>query len=247
MPPQTIFKGQSWSKSRDNRGDDFLSYLSPSFYGGSIPNWQGLLVRNQLRLNNELIAFNEPELQETGFGTDRPQLLGSRVSPQIPTGIYKSGTRALVYYWRDGFQYSVEYFLRPLDSLAPETISNQVVESVGASILEGYSDALNSRFARLVSLGSSQLLAQFVDLLQQEIEEADIFGVWVRGATVISPIDAVVSGQPGDASRSALDGVDLDSKKVNPLPYLISGLGIATGSPLVFGAGLLVSFLERKK
>lgn len=246
MPPQTLFEGQSWSKSRDNRGDDFLSYLSPAFYGGGIPNWQGLLIRNQLRLNNELIAFNEPELQETGFGTDRPQLLGSRVSPQIPTGIYKNNTRALVYYWRDGFQYSVEYYLRPLDSLSPESISNQVVESIGSSILEGYSDTLNSRFARLVSLGSSQLLAQFVDLLQQEIEEADIFGVWVRGATVISPIDSV-SRQPGDASRSALDGVDLDSKKVNPLPYLISGLGIATGSPIVFGVGLLVSFLERAK
>lgn len=246
MPPQTIFKGQSWSKSRDNRGDDFLSYLDPRFYGGSIPNWQGLLVRNQLRLNNELIAFNEPDLQETGFGTDRQQLLGSRVSPRIPTGIYKSGTRASVFYWKDGFQYSVVYELLPLDSLAPETISNQVVESVGASILEGYSDALNSRFARLVSLGSSQLLAQFVDLLQQEIEEADIFGIWVRRGTAIQPIENVVS-KPDSERKSALDGMELNTKKVNPLPYLISGLGIATGSPVVFGAGLLVSFLERRK
>lgn len=246
MPPQTLFLGQRWEDSRDNKGKDFLSYLEPSFYGGPIPNWQGLLIRNQLRTNRELIAFNEPELQETGFGTDRPQLLGSRVSPQVPPGIYKSGTRANVFYWKDGFQYSVVYELVPLDSLAPETISNQVVQSIGSSILEGYSDALNSRFARLISLGSSQLLAQLVDLLQQEIEEADIFGVWVRRGTAKQPIDVVVS-KAGSDSKGALEGMELNTKKVNPLPYLISGLGIATGSPLVFGAGLLVNYLERRK
>jgi len=244
MPPQTLFKNQRFSDSRGYKGDDFLSYLDPSFYGGSIPNWQGLLVRNQLRANGELVALNEPELQETGFGSERPQLMNSRVSPQIPNGIYKNGTRALVYYWKDDLQYSVEYFLRPLDSLNPETISNQIVEQIGAAILQETSQTLNSRFARLVTLGSSSLLADFVDLLQQEIEEADIFGVWVRGATVIQPIDVVTSKPSG---KSVLDDIDLDTKKINPLPYLISGLGIATGSPIVFGVGLLVSFLERRK
>lgn len=245
MPPQTLFKGQRFSDSRDFKGNDFLSYLEPSFYGGSIPNWQGLLIRNQLRTNGELVALNEPELQELGTDT-RPQLRGFRVSPQIPTGIYKRNTRALVYYWRDGMQYSTEYFLRSLDSVSPESISNQVLESIYSQILEEASDILRSKLVRIATLGTSSFVANFIDLLQEEVDEADIFGVWVRGATVISPIDSVTS-EPSDRSRGALDGVDIEGRKVNPLPYLISGLGIFTGSPLVFGAGLLVSFLERKK
>jgi len=243
MPPQTLFKGQRFSNSRDSRGDDFKAYLDPSFYGGSIPNWQGLLVRNQLRTNGELIALNEPELQELGTDT-RPQLRGFRVSPQIPTGIYKRNTRANVYYWRDGMQYSTVYYLRSLDSVSPESISNQVLESIYSQILEEASDILRSKLIRIATLGTSSFVANFIDLLQQEIDEADIFGVWVRGATVISPIDSVTSEPSG---RRALDGVDIEGRKVNPLPFLISGLGIFTGSPIVFASGLLVSFLERKK
>tara|TARA_S200002703_G_scaffold71457_1_gene61958 strand:+ start:322 stop:1062 length:741 start_codon:yes stop_codon:yes gene_type:complete len=244
MPPQTLFKGQRFSDSRDYRGDDFRAYLEPSFYGGAIPNWQGLLIRNQLRTNGELVALNEPELQELGTDT-RPQLRGFRVSPQIPTGIYKRNTRANVYYWRDGMQYSTVYYLRSLDSVSPESISNQVLESIYSQILEEASDILRSKLVRIATLGTSSFVANFIDLLQEEVDEADIFGVWVRGATVISPIDSVTSEPSGS---SALDGVDVEgSRKINPLPYLISGLGIATGSPVVFGAGLLVSFLERRK
>ena len=243
MPPQTLFKGQRFSDSRGFKGNDFLSYLDPGFYGGSIPNWQGLLIRNQLRTNGELVALNEPELQEMGTDT-RPQLRGFRVSPQIPTGIYKRNTRANVYYWRDGMQYSTVYYLRSLDSVNPESISNQVVESIASQVLNSTSDVLRARFAQIATLGTSRLLAELIDLLQQEIDDADIFGVWVRGATVISPIDSVTSEPSGS---SALDGVDIEGRKVNPLPFIISGLGIFTGSPIVFGAGLLVSFLERKK
>ena len=243
MPPQTLFKGQRFSNSQGYRGNDFKLYLDPAFYGGPIPNWQGLLVRNQLRTNGELIALNEPELQEMGTDT-RPQLRGFRVSPQIPTGIYKRNTRANVYYWRDGLQYSTVYYLRSLDSVSPESISNQVIESIYSAILEESTDILRSKLIRIATLGTSRFVANFLDLLQQEVDEVDIFGVWVRGATVISPIDSVTSEPSGG---SAIDGFNVAGGGVNPLPYLISGLGIFTGSPLVFASGLLVSFLERRK
>lgn len=242
MPPQTLFKGQRFSDSQQYRGDDFLSYIEPSFYGGPIPNWQGLIVRNRLRANNEIIALNEPELQELGQG-NRPQLRGLRVSPQIPTGIYKTNTRALVYYWKDGLQYATEYFLTPLDAVDPNSIANQAIEGILSQILKESSDILKSEVARLVSLGTSQYAARLLDMVQTELDDADIFGVWVRRATVISPIDSVTSEPSGG---SAIDGLEVKSR-VNPLPYLISGLGIFTGSPLVFASGLLVSFLERRK
>jgi hypothetical protein len=94
MPTEEQFRSDrlkrtpEFSQSRDYKGDNFLDYIQPSFYGGGVPRWTGLLVLNQLRANNELVALNEPDLGEI-FIPERPQLRGSRVSPQIPNGVYK--------------------------------------------------------------------------------------------------------------------------------------------------------------
>ncbi len=258
MPPQTLFESVkrgdpirrpvSFSDSRDYKGENFLDYIDPSFYGGGLPTWTGLLVRNQLRTNNELIAFNEPELQEVLI-PDRPQLRGSRVSPQIPNGVYKRNTRALVYYWKDGIQYSVEYYLRPLDSLDPATVEEQVVQGLFGALLEWTGNTYRSEFANFVTFGISGRLANVIDMLQNEVELADIAGVWVRGATVMQPIE-LVTNRAGTA-ESLLDSLGIDPatgepyrKKASIIPILVSGVGLATQNPLLIGGGFVLRYIE---
>ncbi len=244
MPSEVLFDGLSFSDSRDYKGSDFKAYIDPSFYRGEVPNWQGLLTRDQLRTNGELIALNEPDSTEV-LDPNRTQLLGFRVSPQIPNGVYKRGTQALVYYWKDGFQYSVSYTLVSLDRINPETLSTQVTESIYSNILQQSSDILKSKFARFVTFGISGQIAPFIDTLQQEVDELDIFAVWVRGGTAIQPIEVVTSKPSG---TSVLDDIDVNAENVRSfLPFLVSGFGLATGNPLLIGGGFVLRYLESVK
>ena len=266
MPPQTLFRqvqtGRTSSRldrpitkqltfkdSRDYRSDDFLDYIDPKFYGGDIPRWTGLLVSNQLRLNNELIALNEPDMGEV-LQPDRPQLRGFRVSPQIPNGVYKNNTRALVYYWVDGNQYSVEYYLRSLDSVDPATVEEQVLDGLFSSLLGYTGDLYRSQLANFVTFGISGKVARVIDMLQNEIDDADVFGIWVRGATVVQPI-SVVTSTTRTPDKGLLESLGLDpetleplEKKTSILPILVSGIGIATQQPLLIGGGFVLRYLE---
>ena len=83
----------TWEDSRDFKGFDFLSYITPSFYRLDATAITSFLSWDILRINNELIAFNEPELMTA---LEIPP--GALVSPTMPVGIYKRNAIASLYF-----------------------------------------------------------------------------------------------------------------------------------------------------
>jgi hypothetical protein len=69
--------------------------------------------------------------------------------------------------------------------------------------------------------------------------------VWVEGATVAQPIDIVTA----DTTKTQSKTTDIVKKQTSSslLPWLVSGVGLATGQPIFIGAGLLLRFLESRK
>jgi hypothetical protein len=85
---------------------------------------------------------------------------------------------------------------------------------------------------------------QRLQLLKNEIDGVDIYGVWVEGATVSQPIDIVTA----DTTKTQSKTTDIVKQQQNSLlPWIVSGLGVVSGQPIIIGAGLLLRFLESRK
>ena len=234
---KTLKKTLTFSDSRDFKGTDFKNYITPAFFRGDMPKWQGLIVRDQLRANGELYALNKPAFYDMA-------IKNFQVSPVIPEGIYKNRTRALVYFWKDGEQITKEYFLVSMDQLQPQQISEQIQESIFSEIVQMSQNFWGSELLNTVTLGIGGFIADKLQLLKNEIDGVDIYGVWVEGATVSQPIDIVTA----DTTKTQSKTTDIVKQQQNSLlPWIVSGLGVVSGQPIIIGAGLLLRFLESRK
>ena len=192
----------SFSNSRDYKGPDFESYIEPKFYRGDMPAWQGLLIRDQLRQNGEIYAFNEPHITEF-------ELRGFQVSPVIPTGIYKKNTIARVYYWKDGQQIMKRYRLISLDDVNPQQITDQVMQNLLSSMLEWSAEFWGSKFMNAITFGIGKPVSEGIKLLKREIDGIDVYGVWVQEGSLTENLSAVTCLLYTSDAADEEDSVDL--------------------------------------
>ena len=233
----------SFANSRDYKGPDFESYIEPKFYRGDMPAWQGFLIRDQLRQNNEIYAFNEPHIAEV-------ELRGVQVSPVIPTGIYKKNTVARVYYWKDSKQIMKRYRLISLDDVNPQQITDQVMQNLLSSMLEWSAEYWGSKFMNAITFGIGKPVSEGIKLLKREIDGSDVYGVWVQEGSLTENLSSVTGYAP---SVGLLESLGLDPATLKPkdeqavagrgrnaLPLLLTGAGLVTGQIWLSGLGLLL-------
>jgi hypothetical protein len=228
----------SFSNSRDYKGPNFQSYINPNFYRGEMPAWQGFVVRDQLRQNNEIYAFNEPHITEF-------ELRGFQVSPVIPTGIYKKNTIARVYYWKDGQQIMKRYRLISLDDVNPQQITDQVFQNFLSSMVEWSAEFWGSKFMNAITFGIGKPVSEGLNILKREIDGSDVYGVWVQEGSLTENLSTVTGRAP---AVGLLDSMQLDNQTISeqastsgsPLPLLLAGVGLVTGNLWLSGIGLLL-------
>lgn len=228
----------SFANSRDYKGPNFESYINPNFYRGDMSAWQGLLIRDQLRQNGEIYAFNEPHITEF-------ELRGFQVSPVIPTGIYKKNTVARVYYWKDGKQIMKRYRLISLDDVNPQQITDQVFQNLLSSMVEWSAEFWGSKFMNAITFGIGKPVSEGLNILKSEIDGSDVYGVWVQEGSLTENLSTVTGRAP---SVGLLDSMQLDNQTISeqastsgsPLPLLLAGVGLVTGNLWLSGIGLLL-------
>ena len=70
----------------------------------------------------------------------------------------------------------------------------------------------------------------------------NVIAVWVPDFIVQEDLSAVTGSSP---SLSVLDSVSVQKDRERSfLPFLVSGFGLATGSPLLIGSGFVLRYLE---
>ena len=232
----------TWSDSRDYNGTNFLSYITPSFYRLDATTITSFLSWDILRINNELIAFNEPELMTA---LEIPP--GALVSPTMPIGIYKRNAIATLYFWIDGNQITQRYQLQSLSRQSVATLSKQTQTMIFNRFMGGFSDLAR----RLNILGGLDKLADLTDYLVEQVNAENVFGVWVPVGRLTQNI-FTVAGDPNDG-ESVLEGYcrlnpndpicNQESKKsssISLLPWILTGAGLVTGNLWLAGAGLIL-------
>lgn len=230
-----------WEDSRDFKGFDFLSYVNPSFYRTDATAITSFLSWDILRINNELIAFNEPELM-----TALEIAPGSLVSPTMPIGIYKRNSIAFLYFWKDGKQITQRYQLQSLSRQSVETLSEQTQKAIFNEFMNGFSDLAR----RFNILGGLDKLADLTDYLIDQVNAENVFGVWVPIGRLTQSQKAVAGNSDGE---SVLEGYcrlnpedpicNQESKKTSKnslLPLILAGTGLVTGNLWLSGVGLLL-------
>jgi hypothetical protein len=261
MPTEAQFQGLKFEDSRDYRGEGFREYLQPNTYE-PITNFSGRGGIDELINENRLIALNIPYPLTTYASFSQQQIKDSQVSPNpIQFGTYTEETTILVYYWIDREQLATVYRIVPFITIDPDQLSDQETRTLLQDVLIWISETLGKAAAQAAQQGGGddkQRLKRIIDWLKSR-RIGKTIGLWIQSGRVVETLEDV-TGVSFDretnrpfGNRGKGDGVrgvpksESKSESVNPLPYLISGLGIATGSPVVFGVGLLVSYLERNK
>ena len=260
MPTEAIFKGLTFRDSRDYRGDDFREYLTPKSYR-PFSDYTGFGKTDELIDQGRLIAINQPyPLTKYGRFSQR-QVKANQVSPNpIQFGTYTENTTMLVYYWLDREQLATVYTIVPFKNINVDQLSDEETRTIYQSVVLWITENLGRAAARQAEQGESDnkgRLSKIIDWFKSR-HIGNAIGVWVQSSRAVESLEDVtgVSFDTMDSSnglplrnRGKADGVkgEPQTGTVNPLPFIISGLGILTGSPVVFGAGLLVSYLERTK
>jgi len=233
----------TFDKSRDYKGPDFINYVEPEFYRGGIPAWNGLIIRDQLRKNGELVAFNPPGLGDIA-------LRGYQVSPRIPEGIYKDRTLARVYFWKDGQQIMKRYRLISLTEIKPQQITEQVYQNLLAYYFEWAEEFWDRDFLNEITLGAGERISDGLDVIKREIEGAEVFAVWVEEGSLTENLSAVTGVMP---DVGLLESLGLTEEEIqeqyterygnkNALPWLLTGAGLVTGNLWLSGLGLFLRF-----
>tara|TARA_R110001632_G_scaffold198539_1_gene320828 strand:+ start:256 stop:1116 length:861 start_codon:yes stop_codon:yes gene_type:complete len=231
----------TWEDSRDFKDFDFLSYITPSFYRMDATAITSFLSWDILRINNELIAFNEPELM-TALEIPPSAL----VSPTMPIGIYKRNAIATLYFWIDGNQITQRYQLQSLSRQSVATLSEQTQKAIFNKFMGKFSD-----LARQFNiLGGLDKLADLTDYLVEQVNAENVFGVWVPVGRLTQNIFTVAGDTTGE---SVLEGYcrlnpedpicNQESKKSsgsNLIPWILAGTGLITGNLWLSGVGLLL-------
>ena len=244
MPTQEQLKNQklneySFEESRDYKGSDFLNYVTPSFYRVDDTAIESFIKWDTLRLNGELIAINEPELSTALLFPPT-----SRVSPQLPIGLYKKNAIATVYYWHDGNQITQQYQLQSLSRQSVETLSEQQ----GKMILTRFLDEWGSLAEKASIFGIGEKFGDIADYLINQLNAEDVFGIWIPIRRVTQPLKDIF----GASSESVLEGYcrnnpndplctgETDKQGGSILPLVLAGAGIVTGNLWLSGVGLLL-------
>ena len=230
----------TFENSRDYKGTDFKRYINPSFYRGDIPISAGLLIRDQLRQNNELIAFNKPALGDIA-------LRGYQVSPVIPEGIYKNRTLARVYFWKDGQQIMKRYRLISLSEVNPQQISDQVLQNLFSNMTQWSIDLWDSKFMNAITLGIGSRAADGLEILKREIDGSDRYAFWVEEGSLTENLSAVTGRAPSQGLLESLgiteEQLQTESRR-SALPLILAGAGLGTGNLWLSGIGLLLRFRQ---
>lgn len=253
MPTEQLFKGLSFRDSRDYKGDSFQNYLTPNTYQplrdvSGFGRWDDMIDENRL------IAINQPTAMGLG-NYNQSQVNNARVSP-IPEPIkttFIQGTEIQVFYWLGDNQIGNSFTIIPFKDVEIDQLSDEDSRTLLQKLLIWVSENISGVLAERLQesadeeTGNKPRLQRLITFMKR-YSFGSALGVWVTGARVSEPIDVVTgtfeNGLPL-SGRGKTDGVQ-SSKTVNPLPYIVSGLGVVTGSPTIIASGLLLRFLESR-
>ena len=253
MPTEQLFKGLSFSDSKDYKGDSFQDYLNPNTYQ-PLRDVSGFGRWDDMINENRLIAINQPTAMGLG-NYNQTQVNNARVSP-IPEPIkttFIQGTELQVYYWLGDNQIGNSFTIIPFSDVDIDQLSDEdsrtLLQRVLIWVSENISGVLADRLQESADeeTGNKPRLQRLVRFIKR-YSFGSALGVWVTGARVTEPIDVVTGTLNTDTGLPFGDKKDgfKAGGTVNPLPFLISGLGLVTGSPTVFGVGLFVRYLESR-
>jgi hypothetical protein len=247
MPTQSQFENRelntqsqyTFKDSRDYKGEGFKKYLTPDFFRVDDTTITSFFNWDTLRLNNELIAFNEPT---TITALEIPP--NTLVSPDMPLGIYKRNSIATLYFWVNGKQIAQRYQLQSLSSQSIENLSEETGNRILNSFLTRYSEIAR----RLSIFGLGNKLADVTDYLIEQLNAENVWGVWIPVGQVIQNISDVLPQD--EQTKSVLE----DFCKENPndnlcrqkksssnlLPWILTGTGLITQNLWISGIGILL-------
>ena len=95
------------------------------------------------------------------------------------------------------------------------------------------------RFDDTSSLGS--ILNSVLD----RFDYGNAIAFWIPNFIVTEDLTAVTGSSPSIGLLDSVGGVQsLEDKERSFLPFLVSGFGLATGSPLLIGSGFVLRYLE---
>jgi len=90
-----------------------------------------------------------------------------------------------------------------------------------------------------------EIVNEYIPFDSPNLDDLGIWVLTVKESTILKPVDPNQKG--------ALDGIDLSGEGLaasggqNLLPWIISGAGLLTGSPLLIGSGFLLRFWESRQ
>lgn len=230
-----------WQDSRDYKGRDFRSYINPNFYERIAEDGR-FTLREYLDLesNNQLVVLNTPLPTSTGLFS-RSELLNGQVSPDIPKGIYQADTTASVFYWVGQKQVSQSFRIVKLNDLSFEQLAPDVETSIFQDLLIWAS----GMFPDMPRFDDTGRFGRFLNMVLDRLDYGEAIGVWVPSFQVTEDISAVTGSAPSLGLLDSIGGVQTEEDKVRSfLPFLVSGFGLATGSPVLIGSGFVLRYLE---
>lgn len=246
MPTQSQFENRelntqsqyTFKDSRDYKGEGFKKYLTPGFFRVDDTTITSFFNWDTLRLNNELIAFNEPT---TITALEIPP--NTLVSPDMPLGIYKRNAIATLYFWVNGKQISQRYQLQSLSSQSIENLSEETGNRILNSFLNRYSEIAR----RLSIFGLGDKLADVTDYLIEQLNAENVWGVWVPVGKLTQDISTVISDGTGDSvleefcEENPTDNLCRQKRAgSNLLPWILTGTGLITQNLWISGIGILL-------
>ena len=232
----------SWSRSRDYAGRDFRAYINPNFYQ-RIGKDERFTLRDYLSLesNNQFLVLNDPFPTSAGTDFTPQQIFGGQVSPEIPQGVYQKDTVASVFYWFDGKQIAQSYRLVSFNNLQFEELFPEIEKTITQEILEWAFEFV----PQMPEFNEERRLGQILNSILDRIDYGNVIGVWIPSFRVIEDISAVTGSAPSQGLLGSIGGIQSEEEKVRSfLPFLVSGLGLATGSPVLIGSGFVLRYLE---
>ncbi len=246
MPTQSQFENRelntqsqyTWKDSRDYKGEGFKKYLTPNFFRVDDTTITSFFNWDTLRLNNELIAFNEPT---TITALEIPP--NTLVSPNMPLGIYKRNSIATLYFWSNGRQISQRYQLRSLSSQSIESLSEETGNRILNSFLNRYSEIAR----RLSIFGLGDKLADVTDYLIEQLNAENVWGVWIPVGQLNQSILEVAGSTDGPSileqfcEENPNDNLCRQKRAPsNLLPWILTGTGLITKNLWISGIGILL-------
>ncbi len=237
-----LFSRVRWNQSRDYKGLDFRAYLTPNFYR-SIQSGERFGLRDYLDLetNNQVFVINTPNPNSTGLFTRR-EIKEGQVSPEFPKGIYRRDAKASVFYWVGSKQVSQNYKLVLLNDLQLE----QLTDGQELTIVQDLTLWLSQQLPNLSNMfrfDDTSSLGSILNSILDRFDYGNAIAFWVPNFVVTEDLTAVTGSTPSMGLIDSIGGIQTDKER-SFLPFLVSGLGLATGSPVLIGSGFVLRYLE---